>query len=423
MKINIVFVLHLTSYCLTHCEKTDPTKPVNCGISKMPLSQIKETDKRGTLIFRAKVEKKYTWRIKPIGSNPNPNKFFDNALAFDPPDGNNTLQCPGEAKTAMCDLKLMYAIDPEYIKSEYGIAAVPSRTSSIVLEYVVTCFERSKPSSKLTYQYFLVVALVNEFSPKFKIPHLYVEFAKDDLVGGALIYDLTGSAVDEDEGSDGDIFEVTVATKTDLITIKQAFEVVMNRAITLEDLKNGNCLYFVLLVWDSGHPRKSGNVTLKLKVLYNDLTECTNNDNGKSGGSNTEATGGEKDNTTNTKNGNGRAGGLTSSSIAVAGVFVAAVAVSILAASLVAYYCGKRKRKSKEAARSLQLPPVPRPVSQHRFIQPDYYSGQVESDAASVSVADDASTSGYSQSEISYVAPSEISGVQSQAGLSQAGRY
>ena len=50
---------------------------------------------------------------------------------------------------------------------------------------------------------------------------------------------MTGSAVDEDEGSDGDIFEVTVATKTDLITIKQAFEVVMKRAITLEDLKNG----------------------------------------------------------------------------------------------------------------------------------------------------------------------------------------
>ena len=417
MKIHIVFVLHLTSYCLTHCEKTDPTKPVNCGISKIPVSQIKETDKRGTLILRAKVENKYTWRIKPIGSNPNPSKFFDNVLAFDPPDGNNTLQCPGKAKTATCDLKLMYAIDPEYIKSEYGIAAVPIRTSSIVLEYVVTCIEGSKTSSRLTYQYFLVVALVNEFSPKFKTPHLHVEFAKDDLVEGALIYDLTGGAVDEDEGSDGDIFEITVATKTDLITVKQAFKVVMKRAVTLEDLKNGNCLYFVLLAWDTGHPRKSGNITLKLKVLYNNLIECTNNDNGKSGGSNTESTAGEKNNNTETKNGNGRAGRFT----AVAGVGVAVVAVSILAASLVAYYCGKRKRKSQEAARGLQLPPVPRPVSRRQFVQPDYYSGQAESDAASISIADDASTSGYSQSEISYAAPSEI-GVQSQAGLSQAGR-
>ena len=270
MKTLLLFVLHLTSYCGTRCQT-----PVVCrGGSNIPSSVIKETDPPGTVIFRASLSAGHSWKIR-YTDRLEPKTFYGNAMAFDPPDGNNTKECKYKADgtgTSICELKLAHTIDAEVIKSEHGVSPAGSSSSNFVLTYTAECKQNSQ-SLVIQYEVFVTVRLVNEYSPKFTRSSVTVDFAKDELVGGTVLYDLKNTADDDDVGRDGSVNSYTLVNKTDLIAqIDMTQRVVLSRKITSDDLKNGNCLRFLFQAWDSGHPRKAGYLTLTLNVQNNDGT-------------------------------------------------------------------------------------------------------------------------------------------------------
>ena len=270
MKTLLLFVLHLTSYCGTRCQT-----PVVCrGGSNIPSSVIKETDPPGTVIFRASLSAGHSWKIR-YTDRLEPKTFYGNAMAFDPPDGNNTKECKYKADgtgTSICELKLAHTIDAEVIKSEHGVSPAGSSSSNFVLTYTAECKQNSQ-SLVIQYEVFVTVRLVNEYSPKFTRSSVTVDFAKDELVGGTVLYDLKNTADDDDVGRDGWVNFYILVNKTDLIAqIDMTQRVVLSRKITSDDLKNGNCLRFLFQAWDSGNPRKAGYLTLTLNVQNNDGT-------------------------------------------------------------------------------------------------------------------------------------------------------
>ena len=187
---------------------------------------------------------------------------------------------------------------------------------------------------------------------------MIVVVAKEDSGSGKELYDLTDSAQDADVGSDGYVVEIVVSNQTDLIAIQSQFKVVLNRGITEDDLKSGNCLRFLLLALDGGRPSKSGKMTFVLNVEDEGQTDCSNEDSDKSGVSKNDSnvgvpghndTSGAYDSTVD--NDGGDSGGLSSRNKLLTGIGAALGLAILVAFGLLAYRLGKRRGKRKAAAK------------------------------------------------------------------------
>ena len=358
MKILFLFVLYLTSRYLTPCQSVEQTSL--CGsANNLPKAAVTETDLPGTHILKADVSAGHSWKIslKTSVSSQGLKTFYETALGFVRPDGNNSLMCKYEANAndgSFCELKLMRTMDPEFIQRQYKQVVIRDYAFSFVVLYQVECKE-SVQGSFLRYDLFLAISSVNEYAPTFRNSPVIVVVAKEDSGSGKELYDLTDSAQDADVGSDGYIVEIVVSNQTDLIAIQSQFKVVLNRGITEDDLKSGNCLRFLLLALDRGRPSKSGEMTFVLSVEDEGQIDCSNEDSDKSGVSKNVGVSGHNDTSgahdSASDNDGGDAGGLSSRNKLLTGIGAALGLAILVAIGLLAYCLGKWRGKRKAAAK------------------------------------------------------------------------
>ena len=361
MKILFLFVLYLTSRYLTPCQSVEETGL--CGsANNLPKAAVTETDLAGTHILKAVVSAGHSWTIslKTSVSSHGLKTFYETALGFVRPDGNNSLMCKYEANAndgSFCELELTRTMDLEFIQRQYKQIVIQDYGFSFIVLYQVECKE-SVQGSFLRYDLFLAISSVNEYAPMFRNSPVIVVVAKEDSGSGKELYDLTDSAQDADVGSDGHIVEIVISNQTDLIAIQSQFKVVLNRGITEDDLKSGNCLRFLLLALDGGRPSKSGEMTFVVNVEDEGQTDCSNEDSDKSGVSRNDSnvgvpghshTSGVQDSVGD--NDGGDAGGLSSRNKLLTSIGAAFGLAILVAIGILAYRLGKRRGKRKAAAK------------------------------------------------------------------------
>ena len=154
-------------------------------MSDLILATISEADLPGTLLFRARLTANQSWEVRydPARSGlPGVlTPFFQQAVRFDPPDGNNTLRCSHQADsngTSFCDLRLVTTVDVERIKRTYHASPVGPRKRFFEAAYRCHCrkpadvADSGNPPTLEHYRFklFLGVTTLNEFPPQFTRP-------------------------------------------------------------------------------------------------------------------------------------------------------------------------------------------------------------------------------------------------------------
>ena len=173
MKILFLFVLYLTSRYLPPCQSVEQTGLCGSATDNLPKTAVTETDLPGTHILKAvAVSAGHSWKISlktSVGSQ-GLKTFYETALGFVRPDGNNSLMCKYEANAndgSFCKLKLMRTMDPAFIQKRYKQIVIQDYGYSFIVLYQVECKE-SVRGSFLRYDLFLAITSVNEYAPTFR---------------------------------------------------------------------------------------------------------------------------------------------------------------------------------------------------------------------------------------------------------------